>query len=884
MGNTTPLSADKQALLELRLRGASKTPTRVRRLFKRPQGEPAPLSFSQLYIWASDQMAPGNPAHNLPVGFRIKGRLDARMLEESFNAIIRRHEVLRTTFAVNDGEPIQVIHSQLRIQLSLIELDRLPGNTGELELQKLASEESAKSFDLSRLPLIRVSLYRLGDIEHVLIFTLHHIIADGLSVGLLMHELDGLYGAFRSGNTPQLPELPAQYADFAFWQRQEFLKNSYRKQLAFWRTQMIGQLRTLALPYDRARPAVRTFRGASVFFSIPQVLAEKLNALDEKNGGTFFSVALALFQVMLNRYSGSEDMLILTPVAHRTLDETQPLIGDFLNLAPLRCDVSGNPTFIELLRGSRETTLNALSNIDLPFDKIVDGMKIERSSGQEPIFQVLLQVLPQVRSKIADLEIENFNFDLAFSQFDLSLHLYQRTDGYLGRFEYSTDVFDSGTIEKWSSNFMQMLETVAADPTQPIASIPFAVPLLVDDGLSKKSPSNPCSSDRPFGQNSYAPPRNELERSLTIAWETALDVKHIGINDSFFELGGMSLSAIKLVFELERMRGIKIGFSEIIQNPTVARMAGLVDNRRPTGTRRPKVVELRRGSLEPPVYFIYAGPDEYRLAQFMKTGHSVYGIEVPWPMHLRKAVANRGRSAYPTMEQFVAPYVTALAAHANSSACVLVGHSFAGLMAFETARQFQNQAGKVEMVILLDVQSRYADPLEAAWIKLRRTWAKQPGSGPASRHSTKVVSRLGLSLRIARWLLGVGKTRALSFVMRHLSKRATFNPASLTTLLDEQGTPVAGELVFKLYMGVQKRYRQSQLDSQGILFRSIEMADENNVNVIDGSLGWSNLFTRGLEVIPAVGDHLSMIREHYPDLARQLDEVLHRIPSGSIDK
>jgi hypothetical protein len=237
--------------------------------------DPAPLSFAQFYVWASDQVTSGNPSHNLPVGFRIRGQLDVGLLEDSFNAIIKRHEVLRTTLAVKDGEPIQVIHPECRIKIVVIELAHLPNDEREIELQKLAAKESVESFDLSRLPLIRVSVFRLGDTDHVLIINLHHIIADGLSFRPLLHELDAFYSAFKSGSSPNLPELPVQYADFAFWLRREFLKNSYSDQAEYWRGRMTGGLRPLALPFDKARPTIRSFNGANVFFSIPTSLVEK---------------------------------------------------------------------------------------------------------------------------------------------------------------------------------------------------------------------------------------------------------------------------------------------------------------------------------------------------------------------------------------------------------------------------------------------------------------------------------------------------------------------------------------------------------------------------------------------------------------------------------
>jgi len=573
MEKTKPLSAEKQALLALRLRGASKKPADARHLFRRANDEPAPLSFAQFYIWASDQGAPGNPSHNLPVGFRIRGQLDVGLLEDSFNAIVRRHEALRTTFAVKDGEPIQIIHPECRIKIAVIELAHLPVDKGEIKLQKLASKESVESFDLSRLPLIRVSLYKLGDTDHVLIVNLHHIIADGLSVGLLLTELDVFYRAFKSGSPPSLPDLPVQYADFAAWQRREFLKNSYPDQAEYWRAQMNGLLRPLALPFDRARPTVRSFGGANVFFAIPTSLVEKLNSLDGESGRTFFSIVLALFQLMLHRYSGSEDMLILTPVSIRTQDELRPLIGNFLNLVPLRCDVSGNPTFIELLRRTRDTTLNALSNKDLPFDKIVDGMKIERDSGRDPLFQFLLQVLPAAGAKFADLEIENFQIDLAFSQFDLSLHLYERGEGYLGRFEYSTDVFNADTVEKLSQNFMQVLEAVVTDPKRPIATLPLMG--MVD---RKAAP------ERSSAEAAYVAPHTVLEKQIAKVWGEMLQLKQVGLRENFFDLGGHSLLIAKTCDRLCSELHCELKVVDLFTYPTVEALANHFGQKNGTDT------------------------------------------------------------------------------------------------------------------------------------------------------------------------------------------------------------------------------------------------------------------------------------------------------------
>jgi hypothetical protein len=294
MGTSHLLSAEKQALLKLRLKGGGRASDTLR-VPRRDGTGPAPLSFAQFYIWAADRKTPGNPSHNLPVGFRIKGALDAALLERAFNEVARRHESLRTSFEIQDGEPVQVVHSECPIRIAVVDLAHLAAAEREIRLRQLASSESVRPFDLSRAPLARLSLFRLGEADHVMIINLHHIIADGLSFAPLLRELDEFYSALGSGSTPNLPDLAVQYADFAAWLRSELARGSYRGQADYWRGEMSRPARPLALPFDRARPETRAFRGANVYFSIPRPLVEKLVELD-REGASFFSVVLALFR------------------------------------------------------------------------------------------------------------------------------------------------------------------------------------------------------------------------------------------------------------------------------------------------------------------------------------------------------------------------------------------------------------------------------------------------------------------------------------------------------------------------------------------------------------------------------------------------------------
>jgi len=473
METSYTLSPVKQALLQQRLKRASHEQVEGLEIPIRPNRDSAPLSFTQRQMWVIDQLTPGNPAYNLPYGYRLRGTLKVSALEASFNQVIERHEALRTRFSVEGGEPVQVIHPDLSIRIEVTNLDHLKVEERELRLKALASKESLKSFDLSRLPLIRVALFKLGESEHVLLVNLHHIVADGLSIGLLLNELDTFYRRLTGGKAPPPPELTVQYGDFAQWQQEMMAdETAHAKQFEFWRKKLCGTLPVLALPADKPRPAFQSFNGSNVFFNLPADLVQGLKSIGAREGCTFFMTVLAAFQVLLQRYSGMDDIIIGTPIAARTPAELAPLIGLILNMAALRCDVSGDPTFIELLRRSRDTTLNAFSNGDLPFEALVQRLKIERDPSRNPVFQAVLQVLASTPPKLGDLDISSFHFDLKFAQFDLSLHLYEEGEAYRGRFEYCSDLFDAATITGLCGHFGTLLEAVVREPDKCISALP----------------------------------------------------------------------------------------------------------------------------------------------------------------------------------------------------------------------------------------------------------------------------------------------------------------------------------------------------------------------------------------------------------------------------
>ena len=352
------------------------------------RGGAIPLSHGQERMWFIDQLEKGNSIYNRPVFIRIDGDLKAPVLEQCLNEIISRHEIFRTTFPAMNGQPLQVISPIQPLTLSVSDIGRLPAGERDDEVRRHATDEAALPFDLDRGPLVRARLLRVGEQEHLLLLTMHHIIFDGWSEGVLFQELSVLYESFSIGQSSPLSTLPIQYADFAVWQRQWLQGEISDTQLAYWKKQLSGAS-VLELPTDHPRPPVQTFRGSKQSFLMPKVLTERLKAFSREEGATLFMTLLAAFQTLLHRYTGQDDIIVGSPVAGRNRVDVEVLIGFFVNTLILRTDFCGDPTFRELLGRVRRTALEAYAHQDLPFEKLVEQLHPHRSSSHSPLFQVL---------------------------------------------------------------------------------------------------------------------------------------------------------------------------------------------------------------------------------------------------------------------------------------------------------------------------------------------------------------------------------------------------------------------------------------------------------------------------------------------------------------
>ena len=469
------LSAKKRALLEVMLREKGVESSSDRRIPRRKEGDSIPLSFAQQRLWFFDQFEAGKSFYNLPGAIRLKGQLNVAVLEQTFNEIVNRHEALRSTFTEVQGQPIQVIAPPVsRRRLPVIDLRELPQSDREAAVKQLSAKEAQQPFDLERGPLLRTSLLQLSEEEYVLLLTMHHIVSDGWSIGVLARELAAIYEALWAGNQPPLPELPVQYADFAIWQRNWLSGEVLQTQLAYWKQQLEGAPPLLELPADRPRPPIQTSEGATQSLLLSQELTAALKNLSQREDVTLFMTLLAAFKALLYRYTGRTDLLVGSPIANRNRAEIEGLIGVFVNTLVLRTDVSGDPTFRELLQRLREVTLGAYAHQDLPFEKLVEELQPERSLSYNPVFQVMFQLRnnPMPPLNLRGLTLSMLEVETNTTQCDLSLDLEEVGERLQASVQYSTDLFDRATITRMLGHLQTLLEGIAANPQQHLWSLP----------------------------------------------------------------------------------------------------------------------------------------------------------------------------------------------------------------------------------------------------------------------------------------------------------------------------------------------------------------------------------------------------------------------------
>jgi amino acid adenylation domain-containing protein len=467
------LSPAKQALLEKRLHS---TPAQEQNIPWRSQDGPAPLSFAQQRLWFLQQLEPESTVYNEAMASRMRGPLNVEALAQAAREIMRRHEVLRSTYPTIDGQTRQSIDPSLHESwtVPLIDLGGIPAAEREEEAQRRIAQEVQRPFHLDQEVPWRTALVQLDEEEYIALNIMHHIITDAWSMEVFVRELTTLYAAFSAGQPSPLPQTPVQYSDYAEWQRRWLEGGVLEGELAYWKRQLSGSLPVLKLPTDHPRPSVQTYSGRRYPLTAHKSLSQALHTFSRQEGVTLFMTLLAAFKVLLYRYTQQDDLLIGSPIANRIHPELEHLLGCFVNTLVLRTDLSGNPTFLELLQRVRKVTLEAYEHQDVPFEKLVEELQPERTLSHSPLFQTMfvLQNVPLATQELAGLTISPFEIEHTTAKFDLSLCLQETPAGLQGYLEYNTDLFTSRTIEQVSAHLITLLEAIVAAPIQRIAYLP----------------------------------------------------------------------------------------------------------------------------------------------------------------------------------------------------------------------------------------------------------------------------------------------------------------------------------------------------------------------------------------------------------------------------
>ncbi|ARV58502.1 non-ribosomal peptide synthetase [Nostocales cyanobacterium HT-58-2] len=468
------LSPANRVPLKLELKNKSADVKRQQTIPKRTDYEPAPLSFAQQRLWFLAQMETNDSAYHIVKAWKLQGDLNVAVLQQSLNAIVAHHEVLRTNYTTQDGNPLQVIHQSQSVELEVIHLKDCPQTERNTQIQQLLQNEAQRPFNLISDLMLRACLLELSSQEHILLLVMHHIAADRSSMSILFEQLVNLYKAFLNTKPNPLPQQPIQYADFAVWQRQWLSGQVLDNQLNYWKQQLVGANPVLELPADRPRPPIQTYRGAQQSFILPQSLSSALRALSDQEGVTLFMTLLATFQLLLYRYTNQVDILVGSVIAGRNLPELESLIGYFVNTLILRTNLSGNPSFRELLQRVRSVAMSAYAYQDLPIDKLIEEMQPERSLSYHPLFQVMfvMENTPRQTLELPGLTLTPFNLDNVTSRFDLTLSITETEQGLQGEWKYNTDLFDAATISRMSGHFQTLLEGIVTNPEQHINELP----------------------------------------------------------------------------------------------------------------------------------------------------------------------------------------------------------------------------------------------------------------------------------------------------------------------------------------------------------------------------------------------------------------------------
>ncbi|QSV63521.1 MAG: non-ribosomal peptide synthetase [Dolichospermum sp. DL01] len=689
------LSPKKRALFDLLLKQENLNSSLLP-IYPIPQRGNLPLSFNQQRLYNLEQLnLSGHYVYNVPVGFRLVGFLDLLALEQSLVEIVRRHEIMRTTFAVVNGQAVQVVNPEVSLRIPFVDLQKKFPEQQEVEAQRLIAEEVKRPFNLIQGSLWRIKLLRLFEQEHVLLITMHHIITDGWSFDVLFREMSLLYEAFSTNKPSPLPELPIQYSDFAQWQHQWLQGDVLESQLNYWKAQLAEQIPMLKLPTDHSLPPVQNYRGARQSLELTKNLTDALKALSKREGSTLFMTLLAAFKTLLYCYTGQKDIILCSPVACRNRIEIEGLIGYFNNILPIRTNLSGNPSFREILDQVRQVVLKAYEHQDVPFQNLANLPNLIRTPLSRGMF--VLQNTPSQTLKLREITTSLLDVNTGTANFDLSVSIEENAGKLTAVLDYKIDLFNATTITQMLEHFQTLLESLAANPAQHLLSLPSFRKTESHKFDKNGDPTHSLTLSDQFNQEpqeTYVAPRDSLELQLTKIWEQVLGIQPIGVRDNFFSLGGHSLLSVRLFAQIKKAFKKNLPLATLFASPTIEQQANILRSQE-TSSPWYSLVPIQPGGSRPPLFGIHHIYFK-DLSRYLGPSQPVYSLHYGMGELSDRAVS------LPNMEGLAAHYIEEMRSLQPEGPYFLMGLSFGGLVAYEMAQQLVAQGQQIGLLALFD--------------------------------------------------------------------------------------------------------------------------------------------------------------------------------------
>jgi non-ribosomal peptide synthetase component F/thioesterase domain-containing protein len=789
-----------------------------------------PASVAQKRFWLLSNLFPGNAAFQLPACVRISGPLSSEILEKSFQAIIARHEILRTTFEEIDGGLAQVVAPSREFRLPPTTLEGVEAGEMESRLEELTRQAAGEPIDLREGAAFRVRLFRMNPNDHVLIVIMHHIIADGWSQGILQQELWSVYRAFAEHRDPNLPPLAIQYGDFSAWQAEWLRSDAARAHLDFWTKRLAAPLPILDFPTDRPPANRLASTGAIETLLLDADLRASLKAMSQGEQATVFMLMLTCFVALLARWTGQHDMVIGSPVANRQT-ETEALIGPFAGPLALRFDLSGDPTLRQALGRVRDVILDGFGHTELPFEVIMDNVTARSVRGRNPIFQFyfLYQAAFLQSRQLRELTITPSPTLSVGTSFEMQCAVIERAEGLRVQLEYNPDLYNAATIAGFLGQFRSVLEAFVSNADRPLSSLPLDVP--------RKETRSSSSADRP--KTDYGAPREEIESALARIWESVLGREKIGIHDDFFDLGGHSLLAVRLLKLVDEHLKCELPLASLLDASTIEQQAELV--RRGRGEAALKPAPARTGPETIPLFYLGGYPTFRRLTKRLSAGRQFHSLG------MQDSIV-RESSGPKTLASIAEHFVRLIRERQPHGPYMFAGWCSHGLLALEIAQQLRSQGEKTALIVMIETPNPVAKMAYPKW--KRRIAASQLKISLARFELAylRAVKRPE-AMEYARSRIR-GKLRSIAYSIggaSHKSPPREMSPIDILYQAADAYRPGPYPWPVLLMRGARKSFGFGQ----------------------DPRLGWANLL-EGLTVVQVPGDHFSIMGSRAEVLSEEI--------------